>query len=104
MLLRMSMLVPYSTFDLCLFEVSVVSQYSFGHDDNLLEDIERASTLRDHLSRLLLGVKFNQHFPWIVDGLDMLPIALGKFIMPPGVLDMIDFTTVNDRQLPSITH
>lgn len=74
---------------------SVVSQYSFGHDDDLLGDPDRASSLRAHLSELLLGVKFNQHFPWIVDMLETLPMALAKHIMPPGVLDMKEFSTVS---------
>ena len=77
-----------------LIWVSVVSQYSFGHDNKLLGDAARSSTLRDNLSKLLLGVKFNQHFPWMVDALEMLPLTLGKFLMPPGVLDMMEFSTV----------
>ena len=76
---------------------SVVLQYSFGHDDDLLGNPVRASVLRAHLSELLLGVKFNQHFPWIVDVLEMLPLALVKHIMPPGVLDMKEFSTVNSH-------
>lgn len=78
-----------------LIWVSVVSHYSFGHDNMLLGDAARSASLRDNLSKLLLGVKFNQHFPWIVDGLEMLPVTLGKFLMPPGVLDMMEFSTVN---------
>lgn len=77
-----------------LIGVSVVSNFSFGHDDNLLGDAVRSASLRDNLSKLLLGVKFNQHFPWIVDGLELLPVALGKSLMPPGVLDMMEFSTV----------
>lgn len=74
---------------------SVVLQYCFGHDDDLLRDPKRAATLRNHLSELLLGVKFNQHFPWIVDALEMLPMVLAKHIMPPGVLDMKEFSSVS---------
>ena len=78
-----------------LTTASVVSQYSFGHDSDLLWNADRASTLRAHLSELLLGVKFNQHFPWIVDTLETLPMALAKHIMPPGVLDMKEFSSVS---------
>lgn len=81
---------------------SVVLQYSFGHDDDLLGDPVKASTLRAHLSELLLGVKFNQHFPWIVDMLEMLPMALAKHIMPPGVLDMKEFSSVSSHLSSSI--
>ena len=79
---------------------SVVSQYSFGHDSDLLSNPVRASTLRAHLSELLLKVKFNQHFPWIVDTLEMLPMELAKHIMPPGVLDMKEFSAASPHLSP----
>ena len=81
---------------------SVVLQYSFGHDNDLLGDPVRASILRANLSELLLGVKFNQHFPWIVDMLEKLPTALAKHIMPPGVLDMKEFSTASSYLSSSI--
>ena len=71
-----------------------MSQYSFGRDNSLLEDEQRSSNLRLNLSELLLGVKFNQHFPWLIDALDLLPFAVAKHIMPPGVLDMVEFSSV----------
>lgn len=74
--------------------ISVVCNYSFGHDNALLQDENRASALRLHLSELLLSIKFNQHFPWIVDALDLLPFAVAKYIMPAGVLDMVHFSSV----------
>ena len=89
---------PGPTFSL-LTGASVVSQYSFGHDNDLLRNPVRASTLRAHLSELLLGIKFNQHFPWIVDTLEMLPMALAKHIMPPGVLDMKEFSAACSQSL-----
>ncbi|KAL9091072.1 MAG: hypothetical protein Q9165_004999 [Trypethelium subeluteriae] len=69
----------------------IVMRYSFGHDDNLLDDEQKAGTLRKNISELLLGVKVNQHFPWIVATLDSLPFFIAKNIMPPGVLDMKAF-------------
>jgi len=60
-----------------------------------LRDPARASVLRRNLSELLLGVKINQHFPWIVDGLEKLPMTLTKNIMPPGVLDKKEFSLVS---------
>jgi hypothetical protein len=38
---------------------SVVSHYSFGHDENILQDELRASTLRGNTSKLLLEIKYN---------------------------------------------
>jgi hypothetical protein len=54
----------------------VVSRYSFGHDENILQDELRASTLRRDTSELLLEIKYNQQFPWIVDALNSLLMVL----------------------------
>lgn len=78
-----------------------MSQYSFNHDNDLLRDPIRAASLRANLSELLLGVKINQHFPWMVETLDLLPISLAKNIMPPGVLDMKAFSAVSPHPLLS---
>ena len=83
-----------------LYDFTVVSHYSFGHNNNLLEDEARSSTQRNNISRLLLEVKFNSHFPWLFDALDMIPFSIGKHIMPPGALDMIEFSEVS---LPATT-
>ncbi|RAL66792.1 hypothetical protein DID88_007575 [Monilinia fructigena] len=74
------------------FANDVVSFYSFGHDNNLLGNEEKASTQRNNISRLLMGVKVNQHFPWLFDLLDLIPFPIAKNIMPPGALDMVAFT------------
>ena len=37
----------------------------------------------------------NQHFPWVIDMLYLLPFALAKYIMPPGVLHSANFTSVS---------
>jgi len=73
------------------FANDVLQYYSFGHDNNLLEQELRASIQRNNISRLLLGVKVNQHFPWLFDLLDMIPFPIAKHIMPPGALDMVAF-------------
>ncbi|MCJ1479035.1 hypothetical protein MMC13_007719 [Lambiella insularis] len=75
------------------FALDVVSHYSFGHDDDVLSSEVRAAKLRANTLQLLLGSKVNQHFPWIVEILDLLPLAITKSIMPPGVLDMLEFST-----------
>ena len=66
-------------------------------------DPVRGSALQAHLSEFLLGEKLNQHFPWIVDMLEQLPMALAKHIMPLGVLDMKEFPTVWSHKSPTIT-
>lgn len=42
-----------------------------------------------------MGVKVNQHFPWLFDLLDRIPFPIAKNIMPPGALDMVAFTDVS---------
>ena len=74
---------------------SIVMQYSFGQDDNLLGDESKAATLRKNITDLLLGVKVSQHFPWIFAFLNQLPFFIAKHIMPPGALDMLAFSKVS---------
>jgi hypothetical protein len=74
---------------------SIVMQYSFGQDDDLLEDEENAGKLRKNISDLLLGVKVNMHFPWIISALNSIPFFIAKHIMPPGALDMKTFSDVS---------
>ena len=78
-----------------LMQHSIVVQYSFGRDDNLLSDEMRAEKLRANISDLLKGVKVSQHFPWIFAALDALPFSIAKHIMPPGALDMVEFSRVS---------
>ena len=59
-----------------------------------MADEARAHTLRQNLTGLLLGVKFNLHFPWFVDIIDKLPLSLSKNLVPPGVIDMMGFSEV----------
>lgn len=83
---------------------SVVSNYCFGEDDNLLGDEKRAAVQRKNMVELLLGIKINLHFPWIFDLLDLIPFYLAKNIMPPGVHDMVALSQVgflNHFPIPS---
>ncbi|QSZ32104.1 hypothetical protein DSL72_001673 [Monilinia vaccinii-corymbosi] len=84
------------------FANDVVSFYSFGHDNNLLGNEEKASTQRNNISRLLMGVKVNQHFPWLFDLMDMIPFPIAKHIMPPGALDMVAFTDVIREEVDQV--
>ncbi|MCJ1313306.1 hypothetical protein MMC25_006983 [Agyrium rufum] len=80
--------------EILLTFASVVTHYSFGHDGNLLAAESRASIQRNNISRLLLGIKVNQHAPWLFDALDMILFPIAKHIMPPGALDMVVFSKV----------
>ncbi|KAL9121742.1 MAG: hypothetical protein Q9187_001696 [Circinaria calcarea] len=73
--------------------MDVVSQYSFGNNNNLLKDEAECGTLRRNLTELLLGVKFSAHFPWVIDALDKLPLSLSQNLVPPGVINMMELST-----------
>ena len=74
------------------FAIDIVSQYSFGSNDDLLGDLTQASVLRKNLTRLLLGVKLRSHFPWVVAITKKLSTSISKWFIPPGVLDMVRFS------------
>ena len=73
---------------------SIVANFSFGTESDLLADEQRCTELRANLGNLLLGIKFSYHFPWLVNGLQSLPEAIAKPIMPPGAVDMLEFQKV----------
>ena len=79
----------YSTID------SVVFQYSFDRDCNLLGNMQEASTLRQNLTELLRGWKIKGIFPWISEGLESLPSYLGRTIPPPGAKNMMNLRDVS---------
>ena len=91
----MSQLLKSREEDERLTYFSVVSHYCFGADDDVVGDAARASTLRNNLSRMLQGVKFNYHFGWISGLIPFLPMAVGNYVVPAGVRDMLDFRKVN---------
>ena len=71
----------------------VVSNYSFGKDSGLLGNMREASRLRYNGIQLLYGIKVNANFPWLIDLLESLPMWLGKKLMPPGILDMMELSS-----------
>lgn len=77
---------------------SVVSRYCFGADDDILGDAAQASALRNNLSRLLRGVKFNYHFGWVRTVIARLPTSVGKHFVPAGVIDMMNFRKVISKK------
>lgn len=65
--------------------------------ENVLANPEAASLIRNNLTRLLRGVKFNLHFSWVRDTMKVIPSLLGKSFVPPGVMDLIRFRMVTQR-------
>lgn len=63
-------------------------------NENVLANPEAASLMRNNLTRLLRGVKFNLHFSWVRDMMKFIPGLLGKSFIPPGVMDLIRFRMV----------
>ena len=81
----------------------VVRAFSFGSDNNLLDDLEEAKKQRENLARLLTGVPLNMHFPWIPNLLaKVLPLFLGEKAIPPAVMDMIRFRAKIGRDIEAI--
>ncbi|KAH6670399.1 cytochrome P450, partial [Halenospora varia] len=74
-----------------VFTSDVVSQYAFGHNQNVLANQERGAEMRKNIGTVLRGVKVNLQFPWIRDGVRRLPKQLVGHWTPDGVKDMIRF-------------
>lgn len=74
---------------------SVVTNFLFAHQSNVLADPAKAAVLRRNSNQLLLGIKVNQHFPWIPDIFESLPLSWSKPMMPPGLIDMMELSGVS---------
>lgn len=70
---------------------SVVHQYCFGNNWNLLGDVNLSAVRRNNVAAVLSTVKIMLHFSWIRDIMDMLPSSIGERIMPPGIRDLVEF-------------
>ncbi|PQE09679.1 Cytochrome P450 protein [Rutstroemia sp. NJR-2017a BBW] len=68
---------------------SVVINFLFAHQVDLLSDEKTAAISRQNSKELLMGVNMNKHFPWIPDFLESLPESISRPIMPPGLIDML---------------
>ena len=73
---------------------SIVSQYSFGHNANVLQNLRRASEMRNNVAKVLRGVKFNLNFSWVRALMRKLPPSIGARFTPQGIRDMIQFRMV----------
>ncbi|TGO50437.1 hypothetical protein BELL_1816g00010 [Botrytis elliptica] len=67
---------------------SVVTNFLFAHQVDVLSDETQAAVLRHNSCQLLMGININKHLPWIPDFLESLPLSISKPIMPPGLVDM----------------
>ncbi|KKA21399.1 Cytochrome P450 [Rasamsonia emersonii CBS 393.64] len=72
-----------------LIEDSVVTNFLFAHQTDILADETKAATLRHNSYELLMGININKHFPWLPDFLESLPLSISKPMMPPGLIDML---------------
>lgn len=75
---------------------SVVFQYSFGKQSNVLGDIEEASKLRHNLTHLLRGVKISKHFPLLPRLMKVLPPSVAHLIAPEGTKNMNNLVQVSN--------
>ncbi|KAH8674467.1 hypothetical protein BGZ60DRAFT_556775 [Tricladium varicosporioides] len=73
------------------FASDVVSQYAFGHNQNVLANQERTTATRKNIGTVVRGVKVNLQFPWIRDVVRRLPKQLVGHWVPDGAKDMIRF-------------
>jgi hypothetical protein len=81
-------------FDTCrssimLIDVSVVTNFLFAHQTNILANEAEAARLRGNTAELLKGIHVNKHFPWLPDLLEALPLSISKSMMPPGLIDLL---------------
>jgi hypothetical protein len=74
---------------------SVVANFLFAHQTDVLADEEEAARLRHNSHELLKGINMNKHFPWIPDMLESLPQSLTRPAMPPGLIDMFELFDVS---------
>jgi hypothetical protein len=72
-----------------LIEYSIVTNFLFAHQTDLLADETKAAALRHNSNELLMGININKHFPWLPDFLESLPLIISKPLMPPGLIDML---------------
>ena len=86
------------------FTNDVVRRYSFGHDNDLLHDLETASIQRNNLAELLRGVHLNRHFGWVLAALGMISTLVGKKFVPPGLVDLLQFKSRIRQQVEEVLH
>jgi hypothetical protein len=78
-----------------LIENSVVTNFLFAHQTDVLADEIKAATHHHNSYELLMGINVNKHFPWLPDFLESLPLCISKPLMPPGLVDMLALLDVS---------
>ena len=81
---------------------SIVFQYSFGKDSNVLGDVREAAILRKNLTQLLRGVKVTKHLHLLFRCIKSLPVSIAKYMMPRGVKNMNDLTIVSVQSIQMV--
>lgn len=76
-------------FSTMLIVNSVVTNFLFARQTDILADETKAAVLRHNSNELLMGININKHFPWLPDFLESLPLSISKPMMPPGLIDML---------------
>jgi hypothetical protein len=76
---------------------SVVNNFLFAPQTDVLANEEKAATLRHNTYELLMGINVNKHFPWIPDFLESLPMSISRTLMPPGLLDLLALFNVSSQ-------
>ena len=86
-------------YDTLLMRTSVVNNFLFAHQTDILEDETKAAELRRNSKSLLQGIHLNKHLPWIPDFLESLPHSISRPMMPPGLIDLLHLFDVS-RSVP----
>lgn len=76
-------------------KISVVTNFLFAHQTDILEDETKAAELRRNSKSLLRGIHLNKHLPWIPDFLESLPHSISRPMMPPGLIDLLHLFDVS---------
>ena len=78
---------------------SVVSEYCFGYNNNVIDDPIRAATMRANVSSILRGTKINANFGWIQGIIRRLPQSIARHLVPKGLIEIIRYKTVRIEKL-----
>lgn len=81
----------------------IVFECSFGQKSNILDDEHEAAALRKNMTDLLLGVKTSKHFHWFFQTTRLLPAALAKHFVSPGVKNMRDLAAMVREAIHEVT-
>ena len=75
------------------FSQDIVKQYGFGHDEDLLGDLDRAATAHGNLNSFMMNTHITMHFGWTIIPLLVLPQKAIK-VLAPAVDDFMQFQKV----------